>query len=153
MMEDKHNGLKKVRIHVDHKPYESDSPTTGAHLYKIGEVAKNRELFKEVSGDREDVFIPNDQSEVHLIQDEHFYSQKEIVIIVNAEKKTTVETSLSFDEVVNLAYPVPLVGQNVLFTITYRNGPHGQETGDLTQGHSVRIKKGMVFNVSPTDKS
>ena len=152
-MSEKIESPVKVTIHIDHKPYESSSPTTGAHLYKLGEVAKHRELFKEVSGDREDVLIPNDHSEVNLSEDEHFYSQKEIVIIVNADKKTTVETSLTFAEVVKLAYPVPPVGQNVLFTITYRNGPRGHETGELTEGHTVRIKKGMIFNVSATDKS
>jgi hypothetical protein len=147
------HGGHKIRIHIDRKPYESENPTIGKSLYILGEVPAHRELFKEASGNHEDLLIPKDDHKVHLTEDEHFYSAKEIEIIVNARKKETVETKLSFDEVVKLAYESPPAGANVLFTITYRNGPKENPEGTLTAGHSVRIKKGMVFNVTPTDKS
>jgi hypothetical protein len=144
---------QKVRIHIDREPYESSNPTTGAALYALADIAKHRELFREIGGDHEDELIPRDESEVHLKEDEHFYSQKAITIIVNAEEKEVTETRLSFEEVVKLAYPVPPAGQNIIFTITYRKGPAHNPKGTLVAGESVKIKKGMIFDVTPTDRS
>lgn len=143
----------KVRIHIDRHEYESKNPTMGKALYELADIPHNRELFREVEGDHEDVPIPRDDKELRLKQDDHFYSEKEISIVVNGKKKETVETSLSFDELVKMAYEIPPYGPNTLFTITYRNGPKQNPEGNLVSGHKVRIKKGMVFNVTATDKS
>ena len=88
-----------------------------------------------------------------LKQDEHFYSQKVFTIFVNAQKKEVVETRLSFDEVVKLAYPIPPDGANIMFTIAYRKGPKQNPKGSLVEGQTVRVKNGMVFDVTPTDRS
>jgi len=64
----------ETRIHIDRKPYESPNPTTGAALYILGKVATGYELFREVRGDKEDEPVSNDNKEVHLKEDEHFYS-------------------------------------------------------------------------------
>lgn len=153
---DHHNtegGKQKVRIHIDRDEYESPNPTTGKALYALADIPKNRELFKSVTGDEEDIHISENDEEVRLHKDDHFYSQKEIDIIVNGKKKTTTDTSLTFEEVVKIAFETPPEGPNTLFTITYRNGPKQNPEGTLTAGHKVRIKKGMVFNVTSTDKS
>lgn len=142
-----------VRIHIDREPYPSPSPTTGAALYALGHVAAHRDLFREVGGDEEDELIPRDAEHIVLKHDEHFYSQKIFGIIVNAQKKEVVETKLSFDEVVKLAYPIPPDGQNIMFTITYRKGPKQNPKGSLVESQTVRIKNGMIFDVTPTDRS
>lgn len=142
-----------VRIHIDRQPYESPTPTTGEALYTLGNVARHRELFREVGGDHEDELIRRDAVNVHLKQDEHFYSQRAIDIVVNGEKKEVVELRLTFGEVVKLAYPVPPDGQNIMFTVVYRKGPPENPKGELLEGQSVRIKNGMVFDVTPTDRS
>ncbi|MGE0764238.1 MAG: multiubiquitin domain-containing protein [Bdellovibrionales bacterium] len=143
----------KIRIHIDRDEYDSKNPTTGKALYKLADIPGNRELFLVIGGDHEDVPVPRDDQEIILNQDDHLYSQKEITIIVNGKKKETVETSLSFDELVKMAFESPPYGPNTLFTITYRHGPKKNPEGTLVAGHSVRIKKGMVFNVTATDKS
>jgi len=157
MSEDNHHqdrdNKHKVRIHIDRDEYESPNPTTGKALYALADIPKNRELFKSVTGDHEDIHILEDEQELRLRQDDHFYSQKEIIIIVNGKKKTVVDTSLTFEEIVKLAYPIPPDGPLTLFTVSYRNGPKQNPNGNLTSGHKVRIKKDMVFNVTPTDKS
>ncbi|HEY8948350.1 MAG TPA: multiubiquitin domain-containing protein [Rhizomicrobium sp.] len=142
-----------IRIHIDREPFDSPSPTTGAALYALGNVAAHRDLFREVGGDQEDELIPRDAPHVHLKRDEHFYSQKIIAVIVNAQKKEVVETKITFDEVVKLAYPIPPDGQNIMFTITYRKGPKDNPKGSLLEGQTVRIKNGMIFDVTPTDRS
>jgi len=64
----------EVRIHIDRKPYMSPRVTTGAALYVLGHVAAGYELFLEVRGDQEDKPVPNDPTQIHLKEDEHFYS-------------------------------------------------------------------------------
>lgn len=155
MSEKEHEIEKKheVRIHIDREPYESPNPTTGAALYRLGQVSTHRELFREVDGDHEDVPVPNDGTEVGLKQDEHFYSEKEFTIVVNGRPKIVTERELSFDEIVLLAFNPPPSGPNIMFTITYRNGPLKNPEGTLIEGGIVKIKEGMIFNVTQTDKS
>jgi hypothetical protein len=64
----------EVRIHIDRKPYMSPRVTTHAALYVLGHIPAGYELFLEVHGDHEDQPIPNNQTEIHLKEDQHFYS-------------------------------------------------------------------------------
>lgn len=144
---------QKVRVHIDREPYESATPTTGAALYALGHIASHRDLFREIGADEEDQLIERGAVDIRLKEDEHFYSQKVFTITVNAQRKEVAETKLTFDEVVKLAYPIPPAGQNVMFTIKYRKGPRVNPKGSLLEGQSVRIKDGMIFDVTPTDRS
>lgn len=155
MAEGKHDGGQshEVRIHIDREAYESPNPTTGEALYKLGSVAKHRELFREVDGNHEDELIERNADPVHVKQDEHFYSQKAITIIINADPVETTETRLSFEELVKLAFdPVP-TGENILITIDYAKGPPANPKGSLLAGQSVKLKNRMVFDVTATDRS
>lgn len=147
------NSPRRVRIRIDRAPYDSDTPTTGAELYSLGHVAQHRDLFREMGGDEEDQLIERAATDVRLTPDEHFYSQKVFAIAVNAQKKEVAETKLTFDDVVKLAFPIPPTGPNIMFTIKYRKGPQINPKGSLLEGHSVRIKNGMIFDVTPTDRS
>lgn len=152
-----HEHKHHIRIHIDQKPYESPSPTTGEALYKLGDVEPGFELFREVGGDKEDCEMPDGHELIHLREDEHFHSSpartKEFTIILNGRKKVVHRKTLTFNEIVALAFdPIP-VGPNIMFTITYRHGPHANPEGTLIEGGSVEIKDGMIFNVTATDKS
>jgi len=147
----------RVRIHIDQKPYESPNPTTGEALYVLGHVKVGLELYREVTGDKEDRPLENGPEIVQLKEDEHFHSGpaqvKSFDIFVNGRKKVVTVRELSFNAVVVLAFdPVPS-GPNVMFTVTYRHGPHQNPKGDLLPGGVVKIKEGMIFNVTQTDKS
>jgi len=64
----------EVRVHIDRKPYQSPPITTGAALYILGHIPAGYELFREVRGDQEDQPIANNQAQIHVKEDEHFYS-------------------------------------------------------------------------------
>jgi len=150
-------GKHEVRIHLNQERYEAPNPTTGEALYKLGNLAPGLELYREVTGDREDKAIPNGPETVHLKEDEHFHSGvpqvKHFDIFVNGRKKVVTTPELSFDQVVALAFdPIP-TGPNVMFTITYRHGPRANPEGNLLEGGTVKVKDGMIFNVTPTNKS
>ena len=78
--------------------------------------------------------------------------KEEFTIVVDGQKKTVQQDELTFTEVVGLAFnPVPS-GPDVMITMTYRDAA-GEKKGSLTEGQSVKIKNGTVFNVTATDKS
>ncbi len=78
---------------------------------------------------------------------------KDFTIIVNAEEKQVTGKELTFDQVVQLAFPGEPQGGNRLYTVTYRRGEGNKPEGTLVKGESVKLKKGMIFNVTATDKS
>jgi hypothetical protein len=143
----------EARIHIDRKPYESATPTTGEALYELANISHGKELFREIQGDQEDVPIERNGKEIHLKMDEHFYSEREFKIIINGKEKIVTQTALSYAEIVALAFENPQTGPNILYTITYRKGPHKNPEGGLLAGQTVKIKNGMIFNVTPTNKS
>ena len=72
----------------------------------------------------------------------------EVNIIVNGRPKMVPGPSISFEEVVALAFnPVP---PNAFFTVTWS---HGHQGGSLTAGHSVPVENGMKFDVTETGQS
>jgi hypothetical protein len=152
-----HEHKHQVRIHIDENPHESPNPTTGEALYKLGHVQPDYDLFREVRGDKEDPIVENDDEPVHLREDEHFHSgpaqPRKYTIIVNGQKKTVTTRMVSFNEIVKLAFPTPPTGANILYTVSYEDGPRVNPQGSLKEGQSVVVKNGMIFNVTATDKS
>lgn len=143
----------KVKIHIDNRHYNSPDPTTGEALYALADIGPRKDLFREVDGEEADQPIPRDGTVIDLIEDEHFYSDRVFTIIVNTEDKEVTERRQSFNDLVLLAFNPPPTGPNVGFTITYRKGPAANRKGSVVEGGSVRIKEGMIFDVTPTDRS
>lgn len=78
---------------------------------------------------------------------------KLVTVIVNGRQKEVRKEDLSFSEVVALAFdPVP-TGGNVDITVTFRRGHGTRHEGQLKPGESVKVKEGMIFDVTATDRS
>ena len=78
---------------------------------------------------------------------------KTLEVIVNGRPKEVTSKEASFEEIVALAFSNPPSGTNVLFTVTYRRGEGNKPEGSLVAGEDVKLKDGMIFNVTATDKS
>jgi hypothetical protein len=91
----------------------------------------------------------NSQETDHGQQDH----EKEFTITVNGRQKVVTTRELSFTEVVALAFDDPPTGPNFVFTVTYRRGQGNKPEGTLVEGETVKVKDGMIFNVTATDKS
>jgi hypothetical protein len=75
-----------------------------------------------------------------------------VTIIINTRSHPWVFTDITFEQVVELAYPgQPVEGHD--FTVRYSRGPNGHGSGSLTPGHIVEVKNGMVFDVYRTSRS
>lgn len=76
-----------------------------------------------------------------------------VTIVVNGREKVVTSKELTFEEVVALAFDKPPSGPNIMFTVTYRRAHGNKPEGALSPGESVKVKEGMIFNVTATDKS
>lgn len=80
-------------------------------------------------------------------------SAKTVAIIVNTRKYAVDKNKvISFEEVVALACPDVPSGGNVGFTVMYQRA-QGNKDGTLVAGQTVKVKEGMIFDVTPTDCS
>jgi len=90
------------------------------------------------------------------MSDSHSHSnhdERTVSIIVNGRPREFAGKEISYDQVIRLAFDSPPYGENTLFTVTYKRGAEHKPEGSLVAGESVKVKKGMVFNVVATDKS
>ena len=78
---------------------------------------------------------------------------KPVTVMVNARQKKVASKTLTCEEVVALAFENPPTGENVMFTVTYRRGEGNKPDGSLVAGETVKVKEGMIINVTATDKS
>jgi len=148
---------REVRIHINRERYQAHTPTTGIALYELGSIPNTHELFREVRGDQEDALIPKRHELVHLSEDEHFYSEElrpeKYTIVVNGRPKEVHQHELSFWDVVKLAYPEAVPSPTTIYTVVYKRGPKHNPEGSMVEGQVVKLKEGMIFNVTRTDKS
>ena len=78
---------------------------------------------------------------------------KQFTIIVNAREKTFTGREISFNQVVELAFGSVSPNPNVVYTVTYKRGEGNKPEGSMEKGDTVKVKDGMIFNVTQTDKS
>lgn len=83
-------------------------------------------------------------------QKEH---DKEVTIIVNTREKTWNKKEISYEEVIVLAFDSYSNDENVVYTVTYSKGPDSHHEGSLVKGGNAKVKDGMIFNVTQTNKS
>jgi hypothetical protein len=76
---------------------------------------------------------------------------KLVTIYVNTISHQVEKDELSFDDVVKLAFPTPPAGSDG-FTVLYQRG-HGNKDGSLVEGDTIKVKDGMIFDVTPTHLS
>lgn len=75
-------------------------------------------------------------------------------IVVDGTPHEWGQKEISYEQVVNLAYDGnPPSGENVSITVGYRRGDGDKHEGDLEPGQSVKVKDGMIFDVTATDRS
>ncbi len=74
-------------------------------------------------------------------------------IVVNGRPHEWDEKEISFEQVVGFAYPNPPQGGNIEYTVSYRRAQGNKPEGTLKAGETVKVKDGMIFDVTATDLS
>lgn len=79
----------------------------------------------------------------------HPSNDKTYSIVVNAVMETWSDHRITYEQVVQLAFPGS--GSDILFGVTYAN-EHGHD-GSLAPEQNTEVKDDMVFNVVKTNRS
>ena len=146
------------KLTLDGRQLEWGKPAIkGAYLYKLGDVGKDRAVFLRV-GEHESRFVERGELiDLTAPGIEHFITGPRPItdyeIIVNARPRIVHEEDVTFEQVVELAFPGPH-GPTIMFSMTYRHAVSKPHAGELGPGGVVEVKKkGTIFNVTRTDKS
>ena len=79
--------------------------------------------------------------------------EKDYKIVVNAEEVTVHQHTLTFDEIVKIAFPNPPSGMDPEFTVTFEKAESRPHQGTLSEGQSVTVRDGTIFDVTHTNRS
>ena len=80
-------------------------------------------------------------------------ADKQIDIIVNGTTYPVPNDEVSFDPVIDIAYPDGGRGPLITYTVNFYNGAGRPAEGKLTKDQKAKVKDGTVFNVTRTDRS
>ena len=75
-----------------------------------------------------------------------------VTIVINGREHEVEKDEITYAEVVTLAFNNP-PNDTTIFVVTYRRGQGNKPEGTLVEGGSVKVKKGMIFNVTPTNRA
>lgn len=129
---------------------------SGSALYALANLSDDQAIFLEVRGGMDKLIAPEETIDLTAPGIERFITAprptQEIGIIVNARSKVVSATYVTFEQIVELAFPGSH-NPNSVFTMTYSNAASMPPKGSLAAGQSVKIKTGTIFNVTQTDKS
>jgi hypothetical protein len=77
-----------------------------------------------------------------------------VTIVINGKAKAVAKNAtLSFWDVVKLAFENPQTGDGIQYTVQYTRGQGHKPSGTLVEGQSVKVKDGMEFDVTSTNRS
>ena len=72
----------------------------------------------------------------------------DLVFVVNAQSKTVDDGTVTYKQVVELAYPGGTANPDLMFDVDFENAASKPRAGSLVDGHSVEVKRhGTEFSV------
>jgi hypothetical protein len=74
-------------------------------------------------------------------------------IIVNARKKKWLDQTISFEQLVVLAFGVFQGDMSSIYTVVFKGGEEKKKEGMMVLGDVINVKNNMIFNVTATNKS
>ena len=149
---------KKLHFTINKVPFTwYRQHITGAEIRELGNISSDEDIYLDIKDGWDDDLILDDEV-VDLARPgvEHFFSKpksKEFKIIVNAREKVWKEPTISFEQVIVLAFGSYDNNPNKGYTVTYSKGPKPNREGTMVKGAVVEVKKNMIFDVTATDKS
>ncbi|HUB97424.1 MAG TPA: multiubiquitin domain-containing protein [Stellaceae bacterium] len=138
----------------DHELLWGKPVISGTILYGLAKPADGEGVFLEVPGGEDRLIEHGELIDLTQPGIERFITARlTFEIIVNSRQRTVNARTVTFEQIVQLAFP----GQhepNVVFSMTYRHAASTPHAGELGAGGSVDVKKkGTVFNVTRTVQS
>ena len=128
---------------------------TGETLRGLLAVLDDKALLRDFESPRDEIIKEEERVEfadgpVFITRDAE---AKEITIIVKGRPQKWTSKTISFDQVVALAYNPVRTGPGILYTVSYSRGPKANPEGELLAGGTVKVRDRMVFLVTETNQS
>ncbi len=79
--------------------------------------------------------------------------KKTVTIIVEGTEHEWPKGEITYAEVVTLEVPDYTQHPEITYSVRYKRGQGNKPEGTLAPGASVKVKDGMIFNVSETGQS
>lgn len=147
---------RSFRALIDDRTFDwGGARITGATIKRLAGVKAHTHDVWQVIPAGEDRFVADrDFADLAASGVERFITKPILVrIIVNARPREVHKREIGYWEVVKLAFPDAVPAENTVYTINYARGPHENLEGSMVAGQHVRVKDGMTFYVTVTDKS
>lgn len=80
-------------------------------------------------------------------------TKKTVTIVVEGTEHEWPKGNISYAEVVTLEVPDYAQHPEITYSVRYKRGQGSKPEGTLAPGASVKVKEGMIFNVSETGQS
>lgn len=75
------------------------------------------------------------------------------IIVEGTPHEWPKDEKVTFEQVVLWVYPDYSASDGRAYTVTFERGEGNKPEGQLVKGGSVKVKDGMIFNVSRTGES
>jgi hypothetical protein len=147
---------RTFRLTVSGSQVEWGRPAiSGAVVARLAGAGASDAVFLHVA-DGDDVLVETtDLIDLTKPGVERFYlaaAPTHLAIVVNGRARTVEGDEITFEQIVQLAFPNDTT-PNAVFSMTFRHAAPQPHSGDLAAGGRVRVKKGTVFNVTRTVQS
>lgn len=95
------------------------------------------------------------EEELHeAVEELHEARDKTTTITVNSRKRKVQGHVVSYDEIVEFAFPSPRNDQpNTYYSVTYTGAAQQPSSGEMGPSGTLKVKEGSAFRVSKTIKS
>ena len=149
---------RTFKLTLDSAQIEWGDPVmSGAVLYELAKLSNEEAVFLEVRGGKDRLIDPGEAIDLADPGIERFITAPKptatFEIIVNSRPKKVTDRKVTFEQVVQLAFPGEHA-PNVVFSMTYRHAATKPHAGELGKGGVVEVKpEGTVFNVTRTVQS
>jgi hypothetical protein len=87
------------------------------------------------------------------LKDKEREHSKEITIVVNGRNKSWSQKTISFKQIVELAFGKYEENGKTAYTVTYKNGEGKKPEGSMVADETIHVKDKMIFNVTATNRS
>ncbi|NOT20413.1 MAG: hypothetical protein HOP24_09115 [Sideroxydans sp.] len=150
---------RDFKLTLNEKQLKWGKPTiSGADIYTLADIGEDEAVFLEVNGGEDRLIDYDELIDLTTSGIEHFITAPKPALTfeftVNSRPHVVSDRRVTFEQVVQLAFPGSQSVPNVAFSMTYRHAASKPHAGELGAGGVVEVKnKGTVFNVTKTIQS
>lgn len=149
---------KKLHFSINNEPFTWYKQfIRGSQIRELANIPPDDSIFLDIKeGWQDDEIMDSEVVDLARPGRENFFSRPkttEFVIIVNTRENIWKESSITFEQVVTLAFGSYDNSLNKGYTVTYSRGWGPRPEGTMVKETSVKVKNKMIFNVTATDKS